>query len=52
MGEIGPIVSRSLISAEKLEEWAKPSPVAISGWQKDFAAMVYKAPKGVVLNIA
>ncbi|KAK7050260.1 aldehyde dehydrogenase, partial [Favolaschia claudopus] len=47
-----PIVQRSLISAEKLEEWAKPAMVDVPDWQKPWAPKIYKNAKGVVLIIA
>lgn len=53
MADIGPIVSRSLSAAEKLEEWMKPEPVSLSApWQQTFKMTVEKPPKGVVLIIS
>ncbi|KAJ7159316.1 aldehyde dehydrogenase [Mycena crocata] len=50
--EIGAIVPRSLTSAEKLEEWAKPNHVDTPDWQKPWSPVIYKAAKGTVLIIA
>ncbi|KAA1467037.1 aldehyde dehydrogenase [Dentipellis sp. KUC8613] len=53
LAEIGPIVERSLKSAEQLEEWAKPEKVEVQEeWQKGWGAVRYKTPKGVVLLIS
>lgn len=50
--EIAALVSRSLISAEKIEEWAKPNLPEVPDRQKSFTPTVHKSPKGVVLIIA
>ncbi|KAJ6471938.1 aldehyde dehydrogenase [Mycena sanguinolenta] len=51
-GEIAAIVQRSLISAENLEEWAKPNVVDVPDWQKPWSPTIHKSAKGVVLIIA
>lgn len=52
--EVGPVIERSLISAERLEEWAKTESVEseTQDWQKSWRPAIHKAPKGVVLVIA
>ncbi|TFY78986.1 hypothetical protein EWM64_g5029 [Hericium alpestre] len=53
IGEVGPIVERSIKSAELLEEWAKPEAVDVkAAWQQSWGSTLYKTPKGVVLIIA
>ena len=50
--EIGPIVERSIICAEKVEEWARPELPQVPEWVKPWKPTVYKAPKGTVLIIS
>ncbi|KAJ7351286.1 aldehyde dehydrogenase [Mycena albidolilacea] len=50
--EIGAILERSLIGAQRLDDWAKPIPVDSPDWQKPLKPTVYKAAKGTVLIIA
>ncbi|KAJ7842335.1 aldehyde dehydrogenase [Mycena olivaceomarginata] len=50
--EIGAIIERSLIGAQRLDDWAKPIPVDSPDWQKPLKPTVYKAAKGTVLIIA
>ncbi|KAA1467038.1 aldehyde dehydrogenase [Dentipellis sp. KUC8613] len=53
LGEVGPIVERSIKSAEQLDEWAKPEPVHVeAAWQQSWGSTLYKTPVGVVLVIA
>ncbi|KAF8961613.1 NADP-aldehyde dehydrogenase [Flammula alnicola] len=52
MSEVTPIVERSLICAEKLEEWTKPEEVTVQAWQQGWNPTVHKHPKGVVLIMA
>jgi aldehyde dehydrogenase (NAD+) len=46
--EIGPIVSGSLLAAEKLEEWARPEKPEVESWRSSWDTTIYKVPKGVV----
>ena len=51
--EVGGIVQRAILSAQRLEEWAQPEKVVnIPDWQKPSNPTVYRAPKGPVLVIA
>ncbi|KII92978.1 hypothetical protein PLICRDRAFT_155932 [Plicaturopsis crispa FD-325 SS-3] len=50
--EIGPIIERSVLSAERLEEWAEPETPEVPDWQKEWRPKIYKASKGTVLIIA
>ncbi|KAF7337347.1 Aldehyde dehydrogenase [Mycena sanguinolenta] len=65
--EIGAIVERILLTADRLDDWAKPTAVnsacvvywsclrqftRFSDWQKPLKPTVYKAAKGTVLIIA
>ncbi|KAJ7718540.1 aldehyde dehydrogenase [Mycena metata] len=50
--EIGPIVQRCLLNAEKLEEWTSPVNVVVPDWQKSWSPTIYKGGKGTVLIIA
>lgn len=50
--EVSPIVSRSVTSAEKLDEWSKPELVDVPDFQKPWTPTIHKVPKGVVLAIA
>ena len=52
LGEIGPLVERSIISAQSLDEWARSEPVPVPEWQRPWAPTLHKTPKGVVLIIA
>ncbi|TFY54872.1 hypothetical protein EVG20_g9533, partial [Dentipellis fragilis] len=53
LGEVGPIIERSIKSAEQLDEWAKPEPVQVkAAWQQSWGSTLYKTPVGVVLVIA
>jgi aldehyde dehydrogenase (NAD+) len=50
--EVGAVIQRCLLSAEKLEEWVKPETPNTPDWQKAWSAKVYKASKGTILVIA
>ncbi|KAJ7776098.1 aldehyde dehydrogenase [Mycena metata] len=50
--EIGPIVQRCLLNAEKLEEWTSPVNLVVPDWQKPWSPTIYKGGKGTVLIIA
>ncbi|KAH8116137.1 aldehyde dehydrogenase [Phellopilus nigrolimitatus] len=50
--EVGQIVKRSLLCAEKLAEWAAPEKVNTPDWQKPWNSTLIKAPKGPVLIIS
>lgn len=52
--EIGPIVERSLISAERLPIWTESHSLAddVPDWQKSWSPKVHKEPKGNVLIIS
>ncbi|KAJ3481791.1 hypothetical protein NLJ89_g12183 [Agrocybe chaxingu] len=54
MAEVGAIVERSLICAEKVAEWAGTEELAgrVAPWQRGWRPRVVKEPKGVVLVIA
>ena len=52
MAEVHPVIERSLIAAEKVEEWVKPEPVTTQAWQQGWNPRIEKHPKGVVLIIA
>ncbi|KAF4619978.1 hypothetical protein D9613_004641 [Agrocybe pediades] len=53
MAEVGPIIDRCVIAAEKLEEWTRPEPVDVSApWQKGWNTKIERHPKGVALIIA
>ncbi|PFH47735.1 hypothetical protein AMATHDRAFT_67022 [Amanita thiersii Skay4041] len=52
LGEVGPIIERCMICADKLEEWTKPERVEVPDWMKLWNPTVYKAAKGTVLIIA
>ncbi|KAF9459502.1 aldehyde dehydrogenase [Collybia nuda] len=53
MAEVCVILERSMICAEKLEEWTKPEVLTdIPDWQKPWHPAVYKMPKGTVLIIS
>ncbi|KAJ7702491.1 hypothetical protein B0H14DRAFT_753336 [Mycena olivaceomarginata] len=45
--EIVPIAQHSLVSAEKLDEWVKPTIVDVSDWQKPWSPTIYKSVKGI-----
>ncbi|KAJ7828939.1 hypothetical protein B0H14DRAFT_1215348 [Mycena olivaceomarginata] len=45
--EIVPIAQHSLVSAEKLDEWVKPTIVDVSDWQKPWSPTIYKSVKGL-----
>ncbi|EGN94472.1 hypothetical protein SERLA73DRAFT_62345, partial [Serpula lacrymans var. lacrymans S7.3] len=49
--EVGPIVASALLSAAKLEEWTKPEKPEVEEWRSSWDTTIYKAPKGVVVNI-
>jgi len=50
--EVGVIVERSLICAEKLEEWTKPELVDVPDTVKSWRPTIHKSGKGTVLIIA
>ncbi|KAF8637546.1 hypothetical protein AX17_002753 [Amanita inopinata Kibby_2008] len=50
--EVGPIVERSVICAEKLGEWTRPEQVDVPETMKSWQPTVYKMSKGTVLIIA
>ena len=52
MAEVGAVVSRSLICAEKLSEWTAVEPLDVPDWQKPWNPRVEKRPQGVALIIA
>ncbi|KAG6852860.1 hypothetical protein C0991_008495 [Blastosporella zonata] len=52
MAEIGAVIEKALICAEKLEEWAKPAQVKVPDWQKSWSPTIHKGSKGTVLIIA
>ncbi|KAF5312090.1 hypothetical protein D9619_003860 [Psilocybe cf. subviscida] len=52
MGDIGPIVDRSLICAKNLEEWVGETSVKVQDWQQGWNPRVRKEPKGVILIIS
>ncbi|EGN94583.1 hypothetical protein SERLA73DRAFT_188558 [Serpula lacrymans var. lacrymans S7.3] len=49
--EVGPMVAGALLSAQKLEEWTKPEKPEVEEWRSSWDTTIYKAPKGVVVNI-
>ncbi|KAF8881169.1 aldehyde dehydrogenase [Gymnopilus junonius] len=52
LAEVHPIIERSLICADQIEEWARPEPVTVQAWQQSWNPRIEKHPKGVVLIIA
>ncbi|KAJ7846850.1 hypothetical protein B0H14DRAFT_2583893 [Mycena olivaceomarginata] len=46
--EIVSIAQHSLVSAEKLDEWVKPTIVDVSDWQKPWSPTIYKSAKGAL----
>jgi aldehyde dehydrogenase (NAD+) len=52
MAEVGAVVGRCLICADKLEEWTLPEELVVPDWQASWKPRVEKHPKGVVLIIA
>ncbi|KAL0956316.1 hypothetical protein HGRIS_002469 [Hohenbuehelia grisea] len=51
--ELGLVVTRSITSAEKLEEWTKPEVLteAVPDWQKTWKPTIFKQAKGTVCII-
>jgi aldehyde dehydrogenase (NAD+) len=49
--EISPVVTGCIRSANSLEEWAKPEKPEVEDWRSSYDTTVYKAPKGIVINI-
>ena len=52
LAEVGAIIERAIICAEKLEEWAKPTVVEVPEWQKSWNPTVHHSAKGTVLIIS
>ncbi|KAH9485988.1 Aldehyde dehydrogenase family 3 member B1 [Psilocybe cubensis] len=53
MGDVIPVISRSLLAAEQLEAWMAPEKVQLCApWEEGYSASVERHPKGVVLIIS
>lgn len=50
--EITPVVNACILSANSLEEWTRPEKPQVEEWRSSYGTTIYKAPKGVVINIA
>ncbi|GLB44380.1 putative aldehyde dehydrogenase family protein [Lyophyllum shimeji] len=50
--EVGAVMDRAIICAQKLEEWTKPESVDVPDWQKSWSPTIHKASKGTVLIIS
>ncbi|KAG6918470.1 hypothetical protein DXG01_014097 [Tephrocybe rancida] len=51
MAEIGAVIDKVLICAEKLDEWTKSATVEVPDWQKSWSPTIHKGSKGTVLII-
>ncbi|KAK7014366.1 aldehyde dehydrogenase [Favolaschia claudopus] len=51
-GEIGVLIERSVLSAQQLDDWTRPTSIDCLDWQRSTQPTVYMAPKGTVLIIA
>ena len=49
--EISPVVAACILAANSLEEWTKPDKPQVEEWRSSYNTTIYKAPKGVVINI-
>ncbi|EJD05268.1 aldehyde dehydrogenase [Fomitiporia mediterranea MF3/22] len=51
--EVGAVIQRALLCAERLEEWAQPEKCKnLPDWQQPWNPTVYRCPKGPVLIIS